>query len=491
MTNFPLETSRMRKCTMKNLVQSFSSLAGAEYIEALKEIRVDKMIEGLLENNTNRDAALQQFTDVQNWIFELQKQAKIRGGPKGAHGFIAERMEVAYENACRLEAGDTLNAIWINNNGPADIQIQDQVYQLKFVQYRKGLKAIEDHMDRYKDYVSGGGKYKIPKDYYDDLVRIKNSPSSAVSGEEAKLQRIIAEFEQKTGMKVENLEPSQYNYADVQMDNAVEVLEKDKQNVQDRADERAKRLEEKGKASVREAMCAVAISIALEAAVSGFSSIVTKVRSGKKLSEFTAKDWKEVGLDMAGGGGKGGVRGASVYALVNFCDAPAPMAAAYVSAAVGMGELAVDYRKGAISGDEFVAESEMLCIETGLNIIATTMGQVLIPIPFLGALIGQTAASVAMSIAKSYLNEQEQQLIYEQQKELEQVRFEVQQVTKEFRELVKARRSYLNNLEELVFNVSTPPLVAWNAAYERATLFGASDAWNPKDRAEGINFFTK
>lgn len=83
MTNFPLETSRTRNCTMKNLVQSFSSLTGAEYIEALKEIRVDKMIEGLLENNTNRDAALQQFTDVQNWIFELQKQVKIRGGPKG------------------------------------------------------------------------------------------------------------------------------------------------------------------------------------------------------------------------------------------------------------------------------------------------------------------------------------------------------------------------------------------------------------------------
>ena len=71
------------------------------------------------------------------------------------------RLEVAYENACRLEAGDTPNAIWINDNGPADIQIQDQVYQLKFVQYRKGLKAIEDHMDRYQDYVSGGGGIPI------------------------------------------------------------------------------------------------------------------------------------------------------------------------------------------------------------------------------------------------------------------------------------------------------------------------------------------
>lgn len=491
MTNYPLEMSRTGNCTMKNLVQSFSSLAGAEYIEALKEIRVDKMIEGLLENNANRDAALQQFTDVQNWIFELQKQAKIRGGPKGAPGFIAERMEVAYENACRLEIGAAPDAIWINDNKAADIQIQNQVYQLKFRQYKKGLKAIEEHMDKYQDYVSGGGKYKIPKDYYDDLIRIKNSPPSSVSGEEATLQRNIAEFEQKTGMKVEDLEPSHYNYADVKKDNAVDALERDKQNVQERADERAKKIEEKGMASVHEAMRAVAVSIALEAAVSGLTSIVTKVRSGKKLSEFTAKDWKEVGLDMAGGGGKGGIRGASVYALVNFCDAPAPMAAAYVSAAIGIGELAVNYRKGAISGDEFAAESEMLCIETGLNIIATTMGQVLIPIPFLGALIGQTAASVAMSIAKSYLNEQEQQLIYEQQKELEQVRFEVQQVTKKFQELVQARRSHLDNLEELVFSVSTPPLVAWNAAYERATLLGVPDAWNPKDRAEGISFFTK
>ena len=44
-------------------------------------------------------------------------------------------------------------------------------------------------------------------------------------------------------------------------------------------------------------------------------AVAQKRKSGKQLSQFTAEDWKEVGIDTAVATTKGGIRGAVVYTL--------------------------------------------------------------------------------------------------------------------------------------------------------------------------------
>ena len=140
--------------------------------------------------------------------------------------------------------------------------------------------------------------------------------------------------------------------------------------------------------------------------------IVKKRKQGKRLTEFTEKDWQDVGIDTAKGTVQGGVRGGAIYAMTNFTATPAAVANALVTASFGVAAQAYQLQQGNISAEDFIVNSEVLCLDVSVSAVASILGQTLIPVPVLGAIIGNMAGMFMYQIAKDYLSETEQVLIH-------------------------------------------------------------------------------
>ena len=78
---------------------------------------------------------------------------------------------------------------------------------------------------------------------------------------------------------------------------------------------------------------------------------------------------------------------------------------------VRRGDMAAQSKKlraGEISEDDFVNSSEVLCLDVSVSAVASLIGQTVIPIPVLGAVIGNVAGMFMYGIAKDHLSEKEQ-----------------------------------------------------------------------------------
>jgi len=154
-----------------------------------------------------------------------------------------------------------------------------------------------------------------------------------------------------------------------------------------------------------------AISAGIEGGMSFCLGVYKKLKSGKKIAEFTGEDWQDIGIDTAIGAGKGAIRGASIYGLTNFTATPAAVASALVTATFGVVGQARLLRQGAISAEDFIINSEVVCLDVTVSAISSLIGQVMIPIPVLGAVIGNAAGMFMYGIAKNNLSRKEQALI--------------------------------------------------------------------------------
>lgn len=139
--------------------------------------------------------------------------------------------------------------------------------------------------------------------------------------------------------------------------------------------------------------------------------ILKKRKQGKRLAEFTQADWQDVGIDTVKGTAQGGIRGAAIYAMTNFTVTPAAVANALVTASFGIVAQAYQLRQGNILAEDFIVNSEVLCLDVTVGAVASLLGQTLIPVPVLGAIIGNVAGMFMYQIAKNHLSAKEQALI--------------------------------------------------------------------------------
>lgn len=148
------------------------------------------------------------------------------------------------------------------------------------------------------------------------------------------------------------------------------------------------------------------------------TAIIRLRRTGRAIQEFTDDDWKGILGESAVGTIRGGVRGVSVYVLTNFTATPAAVASSLCTAAFGVAEQANLLRAGSITEEQFLANSESLCVECSVSALSSFMGQVLIPVPVLGAVIGNAAGMLLYQIAKDNLARGEAKSISRYLKEL-------------------------------------------------------------------------
>ena len=120
-----------------------------------------------------------------------------------------------------------------------------------------------------------------------------------------------------------------------------------------------------------------------------------------------------------------------------------------------------------------IVSSETICMDVTVSAISSVIGQVAIPIPVLGAIIGNTAGMFMENIANSYLSADEEKLISEYKKTMETLDKHLSEDHQAFLESTMAKLRAYEDLVSLAFDKD--PNVRLESAKARANLLGASE----------------
>lgn len=371
--------------------------------------------------NDNFEAALSQVMKMRQF---LSSPNNILGSERTKHGEIAEHLEVNIRNAWAVLRGQTEVATFagVGRTAPEDFILNGIKYQSKFINGTNNtLSHVLEHFSKYQN---NSMNYSIPKDQFEVIEAIRNGqiPEGLSEKTARAIQSKVEKIELTSGRPFnEMVEPSIANYDEVQLGKISETVSKrqdelisENQKIQDTiendSDKKIKTVEAKSGPSICEGAKVAGTAAAIGVTVKAVTSIYAKVKSGKRIENFDADDWKEVGLDSAVAGGKAGLAAASIYTLTNLTTLSAPFAGAVTSAAMGITSLITDQQSGRIDMDEFVTQGQILCLEAGIAAIGGALGQTLIPVPIIGSIIGTLTANLVWGLAKGKLGSNEEEL---------------------------------------------------------------------------------
>lgn len=368
--------------------------------------------------NGNFEKALQHLVKMRQF---LNSPENILGSQKTKHGEIAENFEVHIRNAKAVLDGQANVATFdgVGRTAPEDFILNGFKAQSKFINgANNSLSSVLEHFEKYQDIAMD---YVIPKDQFDIIQTLRNGQNPTNLSEKSirSILQKVDEIERQTGRTFDDVvKQSISKYDEVQTGKAHETLQKNQEQIVDEnqqkineidneAEKKIEKVQANAGPSLKEGMKVAGTAAVISTAVSACTNIYSKVKSGTKLSDFTADDWKEVGLHSGKAGAKAGITAGSIYALTNLTSLSAPFAGAVTSAAMGVTSLLVDHQKGQIDLDEVVIQGQILCLEAGIAAIGGAIGQTLIPIPVLGAIIGTVTTNFVWGIAKGKLGQKE------------------------------------------------------------------------------------
>ncbi len=443
--------------------------------------------EGIKQQDYNFLSAMQEIERVRNFLGD---PSKIIGSPLTKHGEIAEQVEVGIGNAKQIIKGlpERFSFEGVGRTAPEDYIMDRIKVQSKFFNGENNtLTAVIEHLKRYKDIDFGrdGSKYVIPKDFHETINKILNGQSIDEFNKKSvcAIKDKINEIETITGKDFNDVvNASISDYKDVQQGAVIKVVDKYEQEISNEnivikrdlkkeADHQKNDAIIKGQPNINEALKVTAISAAIEGTL---QTALIMYKKQKNLRNYTTDDWKEVGFVFAEGTGKGAIRGVSIYALTNYATMPAPLAASFVSACFGVSNIYSSFKKGNISAADMVEQGEILCFHTTLNLLGSTMGQTLIPIPVLGAVIGSITANVLGGILKEKIEADEKEIM-----RLSKVRYEESmkllddKLAKDVEKLVK-QMLFMWGLSRMAFNFEMNAALRFEASQKLASAHGVS-----------------
>ena len=306
-------------------------------------------------------------------------------------------------------------------------------------------------------------------------MRIYRSGASGadLSKPDFKLYEAIREWESQHNVQFDKVvHPSVVNYEDVQLDSVHHTIQQEEAKIEKKDQQQRKKAHAEAQPTLEEGIKTTITAALLEGGVTFAIGVYKKKKAGKKIAEFTRNDWKELGIDTGIGTGKGAIRGSSVYVLTNFASVPAPMASAMVTATLGMLSQAYKLNNGDITVEEFIDNSEAVCLDVTMSAVSSMLGEILIPVPILGAIVGNTVGMFMLNISRSYLSAEEQKLIKEYQSEMSDLTAQIAAEEKEHFEQLSAELAKYSSLVAYAFDPDA------NNRFEnmlsRATLVGVN-----------------
>lgn len=331
---------------------------------------------------------------------------KILGSELTKHGEIAEQVEVGVRNARAVLHGQEMKATFdgVGRTAAEDYLVDGIAVQSKFINgVSNNLDAVLEHMEKYDYFGRDGSYYHIPRDTHDTVRQIMRGDQGEFSERTARaIQEKVRLIEQQSGRPFEEvLRPGVSRYGEVQQGVIHKTLDGHEEQLKQTNTELKDQIAREHQPSLGEAANAAAVGGAVGGALTLATSLYAKYKSGKSpfTGDFTADDWKEVGLDTAQGAASGAVTGGAIYLLTNYAGMAAPYAAAFVSAAKGVGSLVMQLNAGEIDFDQFMDLGMVVCAESAIVGLATMAGQTLIPIPVVGAVIGSLAGRMIAEFA--------------------------------------------------------------------------------------------
>lgn len=408
-------------------VKYLESTRVAEFVSTLERILVSETDE--LATVASREARAVLHLD----LARINAQGIIdanRGGLTGVHGFIAEYAEAGVTNAERAINGIRPLTRVLADNGPADLNSWGVPVQMKFYAnpYNEVLQSVH-----YRDM-----KMMFPQNHFEVFDRIMRGETHLeVDGSvlSAKKVTAIRDFiEQESIARAEPytnwMRPSKLEYAEVQRDAISDTLdektaamrqraEEQRQQVREHSDTKRASAAQQAAPSWGEAAKVAGTAAAVQGALSFGMYVYRRHREGTRIWEFGKDDWREGGIETAKGGLKGGASGLAIYGLTQVCRMGAPAAAAVASGTIGLATAAANRRAGKLDDDEFADLVFFNAIEATGAAVGAGLGQVLIPIPILGAVVGSIAASIILGQGKKFLSEAENDAIRAREAEIQ------------------------------------------------------------------------
>ncbi|WEX03226.1 hypothetical protein [Rhodococcus sp. RCBS9] len=463
------------------LGKSNQEQAVAAWVNYLNQLRLENLLSALNRQDVNLLDALASLHDAMRRI-DLEVVAANRGGVKGMHGFIAEVAEVGLGNARSQILGNVPVYQWVNDNGPVDLMRGGVEIQQKFVAAggRFGLGAIAEHLEKYPDFVENGGKYQIPRDHFEVIRKLHAMPREdagkllTLGGDGPSLKdwnRIHAFFDEGS-VGIESLEPSHLEYSEVQKGAYSATLETEEGSLRSTDQSLRGDAYQESRPTLREGTKATLAAAAIEGGTAVVLALVERRRAGKHLRDFTGGDWADIAGEGGFGVAKGGVRGFSIYWLTNFTATSAAVASSIVTAAFGVAEQANKLRRGEIDELEFIENAELVCLETAVSALSSCVGQALIPVPVLGAVIGNTVGIIMYKTVSSSLSQREASLIAQyvgEQRALDE------QLAAEYGELIEKLDARMSDYLGLLERAFSPDLeVALLGSVELALDLGVA-----------------
>lgn len=426
----------------KKIIKNGQEQAVASWINYLNQVRLDRLMEALQKEELNLNEAMSTIGETLKTISrDIVNNGKGRGGQYGMHGFIAEVAECGIGNAREQIEGKAPIYEWINDNGPEDLRRGATLIQQKFVNGggHLSLQAIRMHLNAYPDFLDNGGVYQIPEDHYEKIKWLlsisekeANKMPTSTGDFSLKQWREVHEFFKNGDIPLDKVEPSKLKYSEVQKGTYEQTFSKEKDSLRKRNQERKEQAYNKSKPTLSEGAKATAAAAAIEGAMALCLGIAEKRKSGKKFNAFDEEDWKEIAATTGKGTLKGSIRGASIYTLTNFTATPAAVASAMVTATFGIAEQAYQLKQGNVNEQRFIENTEMLCLDASVSALSSFAGQILIPVPVLGAVIGNTVGTMMYQIAKDNLSAREQKIFEEYAEAVRQLDVSLQDQYQEF-----------------------------------------------------------
>ena len=399
------------------------------YVDAITRIQLEAAEKAQAAQEALNES-LEYVDNVRDFVSDPEH---ILGPLRTKHGEIAEHVEVEIGNAKRvmerLNPDRTFEGV--GRTAPEDYLIDGIQVQSKFINgANKSLDAVIGHMQNYPDFMPKGGYYQIPKDQYGLIEKVLSGNTEGLSSRTVnKCREAVSIIEQTSGKGFsEVVRPGLSNYKDVQLgsiDNTLDGYEQEfkQQNAKENAQIQKERRENTDAASHikdpswgKAAKAGMASAIISGATMAGIK-IYKKTHGGQKITDFTLEDWKEVGYDFAKGGAKGGISGVAIYWLTAKEVFSAPFAGAVVSTTMGVASLYKNYKKGELSFLDFSESVNALSVEAGIAAVGSAIGQAVIPIPVVGAVIGSAVSKAALEITKNVVGKHEEELIKKMQEE--------------------------------------------------------------------------
>ena len=381
-------------------------------VDYINQLRIDEYLGNIQIQNINLQKAINELNMARDFIGSPEH---ILGSSFTKHGEIAEVFDVRFGNADSLIQGANPDYSFdgVGRTAPEDYLKNGLPVQSKFVQCNLSMDAVLKHLNDYPDFVQNGGTYCIPKDFYDQIESyLKLSPKELINLPASEGGRIaekvverIHQIEAKTGKPFsEIIEPSQLSYDQVQLNQANNTIDGKEQEILKVDTEKRSEYFEMSKPSVQEGLKTAGIAAVICAALSFSTSLISTMRGkNKRISELDGNDWKDILKETGIGAVKGGISGGAIYTLTNTTNLAVPFAAALVSAALGVSVQAIRLFKKEITFDDFMYNLLDVATESSISGIGAFAGQVLIPIPVVGAIVGSIVASTVLGITKKHI----------------------------------------------------------------------------------------